>query len=482
MATRKLDQSQLELQAAESGNRAAQAAHDARQNREQRNLDRAERAREFDEGINQRELDRWNQQWQERRRARDQRESDLAERQAGKQRTTNFGTEGIGPDQPGGRGYQEPGKKEDPRLAEQKRQFDVRTQMQAADKGLVGGAQGIPGGNPGPDNPRLQALQQQNAAATARGDQQMAQGLEQNAQGKGFVKSAARVEQEKQAAELPRERALTARMSALERHRKNVADYKLATQKFYAANSAAARKEAKAEMEARNKQLFQPVKSTANLIERLRSEKAGGDDWAALREMVKNDPKAGVHAETIQEIDDNEFGENLGRFLNEKVGAQGVKYATETGVMPDSNQVPYYTAGMQLLTKNTVAARKQLSTGANALILRKRMGEEQFNRMVTELAGEFTMKGQDLEQVIRDAGLTDEDVKNSAQPPIPDPTHEQRPGPGGRVPPGGQITPEAALRREGKSVDQPLPGLEKIPPKPQYTPADQREPDPFGRW
>ena len=481
MATRKLDQSQLELQAAESGNRAAQAAHDARQNREQRNLDRAERAREFDEQINQRELDRWNQQWQERRRARDQRASDLAERQAGKQRTTNFGTEGIGPDEPGGRGYQEPAPAGDPRLEEQKRQFDIRTQMQAADKGLEQTGQGIPGGAPGPDNPRLQALQQQNAAATARGDQQMAQGLEQDPQGKGFVKSASRIEQEKQAQELPRERALTARMNALERHRQNVRQYKLATAKFYAPTTAAGKKEAKAEMEAKNKQLFQPIESTSKLIDRLRSEKAGGDDWAALREMVKNDPKAGVHAETIQEIDDNEFGENLGRFLNEKIGAQGVKYAFETGQMPDGTKVPYYTAGMQLLTKNTVAARTQLSTGANALILKKRLGEEQFNRLVTELAGEFTMKGQDLQQVMLDAGLTDEDVKNSAQRERPAPMMEHRGT--GQAAERGQVTPAGAAAKGGTDfTGQPYPGLEPIPRETQYPAADQREPDPFGRW
>lgn len=485
MATRKLDQSQLELQAAESGNRAAQVAHDSRQNREQRNLDRAEQAREFDEGINQRELDRWNQQWQERRRARDQREGALAERQAGQQRTTNFGTEGIAPDQPGGRGYQEPAPAADPRLEEQKRQFDIRTQMQAADKGLVQTGQ-LPGGAPaGGDNPRLAALQAQNQEGQARGDAQMAQGLEQNAQGQGFVKSESRIEQEKQAAALPRERALTARMSALERHRNNVAQYKLATAKFYAATSAASRKEAKAEMDKRDTALFQPIESTAKLINLLRTEKAGGSDWAALREMVKNDPQAGVHAETIAEIESNEFGENLGRFLNEKIGAQGVKYAFETGQMPDGTKVPYYTTGMQLLTKNHIAARNHLTTGANAIILKRQMGEERFNRMVTELAGDFTMQGKDLAQVLRDAGLTDEDVKNSAQQDQGPPMKEQRPGPGGEVPPGGQITPAGAAAKGGTDfTDQPYPGKEPIPQqrKKQDLSPGGIEPDPFGRW
>lgn len=472
MATRKLDQSQLELQAAESGNRAAQAAHDARQNRQQRNLDRAESGRQFDEGINQRELDRWNQQWQERRRARDQRASDLAERQAAKPRTTNFGTEGTLDQQPGGAPTDDPSKRE--QFDEQKRQFDTRTQMQAADKGLQQQTQ-LPGGAPvGGDNPRLAALQAQNQA---RGDEQMAQGLEQDTQGRGFVKSPSRIEQEKQAQELPRERALTARMNALERHRQNVQQYKLSTAKFYAATTAAAKKEAKAEMEKTNKALFQPIESTHGLIERLRSGKARGDDWAALREMVENDPRAGVHEATMQEIEDNEFEENLGRFLNEKIGAQGVKYATETGVMPDGTKVPYYTTGMQLLTKNHVAARAHLSTGANAIILKKRMGEEQFNRMVTELAGEFTMEGKDLAQVMRDAGLTSEDVKNSAQQDQGPAMMEHRGE--GEAAERGQITPAGAAAKGGTDfTNQPYPTAKppRQPPRGPYADLPGRMP------
>jgi len=445
VATPKLEQSRIELQAAESGNRAAQAAHDARQNRQQRNLDRSERAREFDEGINQRELDRWNQQWQERRRARDQRAGDLAERQDAKQRTSIFGTEGT-LDQAGGAPTDDPSKRET--FEEQKRQFDTRTQMQAADKGLEQQTQ-LPGGAPvGGDNPRLAALQAQNQAATARGDEQMAQGIEQDTQGQGFVKSASRIEQEKQASAMPRERALTARMAVIERARVNTRAYKLATAKFYAATTSAERKVASEEMDKRDKSLFQPIESTFGMLDRLRSEKGNlDDDWAALKDMVANDPKAGAHQATMDEIENNQFGENLGRWLNQKLGQQGMKYASQTGLMPDGKKVPYYTQGMQLLTKNHTTAVEELGAGANGIILRKKMGLEQFNRMVTELAADMAMKGIDLEQVYRDAGLTDEDVKNTAQRDTSTKMMEHRGE--GEVAERGQITPAGAAAKGG---------------------------------
>jgi hypothetical protein len=456
MPTRKLDQSRIELQAAESGNRAAQIAHDSRQNREQRNLDRSERAREFDEGINQRELDRWNQQWQERRRSRDARDRERAANQAAKPRTTNFGTEGT-LDQAGGAPTDDPSRRE--QFDEQKRQFDTRTQMTAADKGLVQQTQ-LPGGAPvGGDNPRLAALQAQNQAATARGEQQMAQGIEQDGK-KGFVKSASRVEQEKQAADMPRERALTARMNALERVKQNVRQYKLATAKFYAATSSAQRKEAQAEMEKTNKFLFQPIESTVKLMDALRTDKGQlASEWAALADMVAKDPKAGVHADTMREIETKTYGENLGRWLNQKLGAQGVKYAKQTGIMPDGTKVPYYTQGMQLLTKNHTTAYEEFSTGANAILLKRKMGDAQFNRMITELAADFAMQGKDLEQVFRDAGLTDEDVKNSAQRDEGPVLKEHRGT--GQAAERGQITPAGAAAKGGTDfTNEPYPTAE----------------------
>jgi len=422
--TDKLQQSQLMMSAADSGNAAAQRAHDSRQGRRQQDLNRAENARQFDAGVDQRNQDRWNQQWQAQRKAKDERAQKLSTDQANKQRGTNFGTEGRMEGDPRVTGNDQFDAQVEERrrefdqnaqlqreraaqdqsqfdsneqlkreqMGQQQQQFDTQTQMQAADKGLV--------------DPRMAQMQ----AEMNRGKEQMGQPIESDQNG-GFVKSQQRQDQEKMQGETAQANAETARVNAVLRRRELERSYQQEDVKFNAAKTASERKEAEAKRDAVDKQLIQPLESNNATMNRLRKGDQANDLWQSLAADAKGVPDEQA---IQQDIKNRTFGAALARFMNAKQSSLAIKYTAGTGNMPPGKTVDYSSAGMQLLVKNTTYARQKLLTGVNAQLFRA-MTQEDFISTVNKTAAEQTVLGRDMASIVAQSGVNGQDIRNQAQ-------------------------------------------------------------------
>ena len=455
--TNKLGQSQIMIGAAESGNNAAQRQHDSRQNRRQNDLDRGEKARQFDESINQREQDRWNQQWQQRRSDRAQRDETRAQNQAGKRRTSNFGNEGQDPgylaaDDPNTPANQENKRRWEAEHAEKQRQFDVKTEatqsrqeqdqsqfetttnMEAADKGLV--------------DPRMQQMQ----AEMQRGQEQMGKPVESD-QNKGFVKSPERKALEKQKGDTSAANAQTANTNAILRRRELERSYQQQDIKVNSAKTAAERKEATAKREAVDTQLRQPLEAVNVTLNKLRKGDQSNDLWEALKKDAVGVPD---EVEIQKNIKAKQFGPALANFMNAKQAKIAVKYTAGTGNMPSGKTVLYSTEGMQRLVKNTPWAAQKLLTGVNAQLY-KAMSQEDFISQVNKTAAEATIKGQDLSKLFDKSNVNADDARNRAEGGDSEPKYRYPTGPDGR--PVKTITTSEADKRDEEAdfSNQPYP-------------------------
>jgi hypothetical protein len=315
-ATRKLDQSQLMIQADAQGNQAVQQAHDSKQRNTQITAERDEGARQFDEQVEQQELDRWQRQWE------DKRANEFREKQ----------------------------------LAEGARQFDDQQALTAADRGLVptgGGesqqrigqqpAMGTTGGN----NPRMQAMM----AEMNRGAEQGRQGLEIDTQGRGYVKSQGRLEGEAAAQQTAMSDAQTRLINEQASYQRTVNSYQMAEMRMLAADTAAAKAEQEAALKELSTELMQPVKSTVGMLDRMNTPgKSSEGDWQTIVSELtppKGQPLPEQLKTLLTEAQGGVWTPGLQRFYQQKATAQAVKFIYGTGKLPEGDMVDFSSPGMR---------------------------------------------------------------------------------------------------------------------------------------
>lgn len=471
--TDKLRQSQLELQAGQSGESATQRSHEGLINTRQRNADRAESARQFDASVEQRNLDRYQRAWESNRQERARRDAQRAANQAQKPRTSNFGGEGY-------LAGQEPQPTGDPRLDETKRQFDASqqlqreqmgqqqqqfetsTDLQAASKGLTR-TEGNPAGNPGPDNPRLAALQQE---MDRRGREQMGQGLEQA--GRKFVPTPESMQAQQQNAELAeRDMRVKEQNVALRKKEQKLAHDRLDAQ-IAGARSAAERKELEAQQKQVREDGMQFIKSSASRLDRFMKGDYTQKDMQTLRNMLKN-PRDGVAPVGMaralyDEVEAGEIGPRVTQFLTEQVAAEAIDYIYATGYLPDGDLVDFGSAGMQEFSRRINEVKMALlpQTVAGKLftddpdfnagqVSKIKRGYSDRIRMMNKLTA-LLIKNQKPSTPL---GAMDQPQKPAYEQRRPTdaegrPTRELTPFERS----GGQITPEEAARKAGQSFDR----------------------------
>ena len=462
--TDKLKQSQIMLDAGQSGEAARQRSHESRISSSHRRADRAQQQSQFEEGIEQQNLDRWQRQWEQRRAERERRDQERAANQAAKPRTTNFGTEGRDPGGVVDPKLEENKRQFDQQMAEKQRQFDTSTELSAATHGLQRGG-GVAGGNPGPDNPRLQALQQE---MQQRSEKQMGMGVESKGR-RGFVPTPEAKEAAKRSAQLD-ERAMQAKeLTAAASWQRAVTAQQKATADVKAATTSAGRKEAEAKQKAAEESLEQPIKSDAARLDRFIKGDQTESVLQTLLSMLKNLLPVGVARDIHDEANRGEVGPAVTRFLSEKVAASAIQYIYATGKLPDGKLVDMSSAGMQEFSRRAIEARGLLlpNTVAGQLLTDKQIskvkrGYSDHLEMVHKLAALLVMKQQ--------PGMASAALGGQQEP-----THEQRradptrpPTPAERA---GQITPEEAGRRAEEGGGTAAPATGKKPYKPGRSPG-----------
>lgn len=450
-ATRKLDQSKLMLEAGQSGEAAVQRAQESRTRNVQQTRNRAEQSRQFNEQTNQRELDRWQRQWEEKR-ANDLRQQQLSEQ------SRQF----------------------DVSAGERAREFDVSTNLTAADKGLTptgaapaqvgGGGQQRIGQQPemgtqGGQDPRMASMQ----AEMRRGSTQMGHGLEIDTQGRGFVKSAQRQKQEAGAERRAESDTESRRISAVASYRRAVDAYKIAELRMDAAQSASARSAESAALKELKGQLMQPIKSTTATMNRMQNGKGTLQDWQSVAAEVANTPDAGSLNELKADIAANTWTDRLQSFMQQKVTVQALKYINATGELPDGELVDLSSPGMQMFTRSAadVAIMNSPQVAGPGQLLSFRDQAARI-RYIHRLAAWQVLNQKPL-STSGVGGAGPQGMPNPAAPgaePAPGPSHEERAGPGG-VPPGvaggppGQVGVAEAARR----APEPAPATGKKPYK-----------------
>lgn len=454
MATKKLQQSQLELQAGSSGESARQRSHESLVNSRQQDASRDESARQFDASNEQRSLDRYQRQWEQQRADRARRDAQRAANQAQKPRSTNFGNEGYVQGQeprPTGnpelderrRQFDESQELQRDRMAQQQGQFETRTDLQAATHGLQRSAPGA-----GAANPRLQALQQEMAQ---RQREQMGQGLEQTGR-RGFVPTPEAEQATQQRADLAERDMQTKELNAAANFKRAATAYERLGIQAQAAKTKEARAELQAKQKEQEKSLLQPIKASSGRLDRFMKGDYTQADMQTLRAMI-NDPTNGVPPVGTgraihDEVAAGQVGPRVTQFLTEQVAAKAIEFIYATGKFPDGDLVDFSSAGMQEFSRRAMEARRLLLPNT---VAGQMLNSEQVNQikrgyvdhlqMVNKLAALLVMKQQQSVPSGPSAALS----------PQEEPTHEQRradpsqpPRPAERA---GQITPDEAGKR-----------------------------------
>jgi hypothetical protein len=471
--TDKLEQSRIMLQAGQSGQSAKQRAQESA-------VAERQGERRMDISEEQSNLNRQQRQWEQTRSDRARREQDLARRQAGKPRTTNFGGEGYDPNaqqQPDAK-LEESKRQFDVSHTERQRQFDVSTDLAAAKSGLQQG--GTPGaeapfdprpglaeGEQGPVDPRLLQLQRD----MARGREQMNAGLESRGR-RGFVATPEAEAAGRQEAGMSERAMQVKELEAAAKWQSAVTSHGRLLAQENAAKSGETRATIRAKRLKVEESLMQPIKSSSAKLDRMMKGEGTEADWQSIESMLSKVPPVGNARASHEELAAREFGPALVRFIGEKVAANAVQYIYATGKLPDGGLVDFSSAGMQEFSQRAIEARQQLlpNTVAGQLLTDEEVGQVKRGwadhlLMVHKLAALLVMKKQKAGGVMPSAAM-------SAQQ---EPTHEQR-----RVDPSkpttfaeeyGQITPEEAGRRaeEAGGTAAPKTGLAPITdPNPEY--------------
>ena len=462
--TDKLRQSQLELQAGQSGESAKQRAHEGRTD---------SRHKRVNQDQNQQRIDlqqqaQWSRDWERTRADRAARDKTRADNQAAKPRTSNFGGEGYLEGQerkPSG----------DPRLDEQARQFDERlaqqdeqfqqsqqqqgeqfqtqTDLSAAKAGLEQA------------NPRLQAMQ----AEMRRGEEQMSQGIEQKGR-RGFVPTAEARAAGQRKAGLEEREIRAKEMNAAANYQRSVTAYSKLQAEEKAAKTGATRTQIAAKRAKIEESLAQPLKSGNGRMNRIMKGEATEADKQTLKSMIQDVPPVGNARATVEAINAGNLEDpNVIRFLGEKLAADAIQYVYATGKLPDGKLVDMSSAGMQEFSRRAIEARQLLlpNTVAGQMLTDQQVnqvkrGYDDHLEMVHKLAALLVMKKQQ-------AG---EAMPNPALQPGQDPTHEQRRatdaggqpvGPASPAERAGQINPAEAGRRAEEAGGTAAPATGKKP-------------------
>ena len=446
--TEKLRQSQLELQAGQAGESATQRSHESLMSTRHRNADRAQNARQFDSTIEQRNLDRYQRQWEERRQARSERDAIRAKNQAQKPRTTNFGGDGYLAGQErkpsGDARVDESARQFDQRQAQQSQQFqqsqaqqsqqfETKTDLSAASQGLER------------ENPRLQALQQE---MSQRQQEQMGQPTEQGGK-RGFVPTEAAKEKSSKDANLDERNMRVKEANAAANMQRAATSYEKLGAEMKAATTKSARADIKAKRKLVEDTLMQPIKSDSSRLDRFMKGDQTDADLQTLRAMLRDVPPVGISRALHDEVNSGEIGPNVTRFLTEKVAASAIEFIYATGKLPDGNLVDFSSAGMQEFSKRAMEARQLLlpNTVAGQLLTKEQVekikrGYQDHIEMIHKLGALLIMKNQPTMPMGATTGEQE-------------PTHEQR-----RADPSqpytpaelsGQITPAGAAAKGGRA-------------------------------
>lgn len=462
--TDKLRQSQLELQAGQSGENAKQRSYETKLN---------ERSRRVTEGQNQQRIDLQEQdQWSRQKRQSDAdraaRDKIRADNQAKKPQTTMFGGEGYLQGQErkpsGDARLDEQARQFDERLAQQDQQFQQSQQQRGQEfqtsTDLTAARAGLEQADP-----RMQAMQ----AEMQRGDQQMSQGIEQRGK-RGFVSTPeAKAEAAKEAG-LNERKVQAAELNAAANYQRAVTAYSKLQAEEKTAKSGATRTQIAARKAKVEESLAQPLKSGNARMNRIMKGEATEADLQTLRAMIQGLPPVGNARATVEAIEAGNLEDpNVIRFLGEKLAADAVQYIYATGKLPDGKLVDMSSAGMQEFSRRAIEARQLLlpNTVAGQMlsdeqVTQVRRGYSDHLEMVHKLAALLVMKKQQAGEAMPNAALT----------PGQEPTHEQRRatdaggqpvGPAGTFGERhGQISVSEAGRRaeEGGGTAAPATGLQ----------------------
>jgi hypothetical protein len=392
-ATRKLDQSRLELQASATGEQATQRAQESRTRNIQQSRNREEQGRQFDESTSQRELDRWQRQWEEKR-ANDLRQQQLDEQ------TRQF----------------------DVSAGQRDRQLGQRDEeigISAADKGLerkggaaqvqappTGGDQSRIGGQPelgtqGGVDPRMQAMQAEMARGNARGSAQMSQPIEQDTQGRGYVKTVGRQKAEAEAQGVARTKAASTAYAAITSRRR----LGFEMMKAQAAMDASDTKQARIDVAAAMKRAEGPLEDFTGLLDRLEksvdilnkpSRGLKQNDWNIVRKLFGKTEPVGNAKAVKEAIDSERVNPRLMSWLSEKQTHMVVQFVGEgTGVLPDSKYIDTLSEGWKVFNDQIQLAKMQygIDIGGPGGLMTTRTRFRQ-KRMAQKMAAKAILTGQ----------------------------------------------------------------------------------------
>ena len=469
--TDKLQQSQLELQAGQSGESARQRAHEGRTESRHKRVSQDQNQQRIDIA----QQSQWDQQWKQRRADRDARDAERAKNQAGKDRTTNFGTEGRDPSVPAGPDpkLDETKRQFDASHAEKQRQFDQSQQLDAAKAGLqVGGGASSQDAarvdqalEQNPNDPRLLQMQQE----MQRGNTQMQQGLEQKGK-RGFVPTQDARQESGRKAGIEERETRAKEINAAANYQRAVTSYSKLQAEEKSAKTGATRSQIQAKKRAVEESLSQPLKSGNARMNRVMKGEATEADAQTLRAMIEGVPPVGNARATVEAIKAGNFEDpNVVRFMGEKLAADAVQYIYATGKLPDGKLVDLSSAGMQEFSRRAIEARQLLlpNTVAGQMLTDQQVnkvkrGYDDHLEMVHKLAALLVMKKKQAGEAMPNAALT----------PGQEPTHEQRRatdaggqpvGPATPAERAGQINPAEAGRRAEEAGGRAAPATGKKP-------------------
>lgn len=438
MATKKLQQSDLMMRAGAQGEAAVQRAHEGRTQSAGRRKSQEIQERQIDESTEQRNLDRWQRQWEEKR------SSDERKRQFDvglEERQRQFDVSG-----------EQRGQQFEQAQKQQAQQFEEKQDLQAAGQGL----------QRAPD-PQTQARMNQMQAEMGRGDTQMAQGLEMGGQGGKWVATPGAKQAAGERADVAKTEADTARINAVANYQRSVDSYRIAEMKHQGASTAAGKAEAKAAMKVLDQQLMIPIKQTSGVLDRMMSIKGGTDqDWKTVNRMIDANKKE-LAGDLIAMKLDSEAGNwspRLEKFVEGKLGVQALKYMQSTGLMPSGEMVDPSSEAMQTFSRHAVTAKYDAAMTDRLLSIPDRLSKVKY---IVRRAAELALKGTP----------TPDPTPSTQGSQEADPTHVERRGrgPGSEGQPAGQpvtppvrnITEDEAKRRALEPVpveapDRPEPG------------------------
>jgi hypothetical protein len=355
---------------------------------------RTESARQFDESVNQRELDR-AQHVMER-----QRSERLARDDARRQQ--NFAPEQT--EDPAVALKREQLDLQRQQLAQQGQQFQQSTELEAAKSGLMraGGQPGTAGRDmagidaalqQNPDDPRLQRLRQE----MQQGREQMGMGIEST--GRSYVPTPEAMQAGTQTRETARMNAQAARDNATIRMREN----SRALQGLQAQiDGGSTDPQVRAMFKQHLKEIRKPLDSKINAQVAMSKGKATDKQWGELQSLLDEDVQNGIagdaHKELQAEVSAREYGPRVKTFLAEQTMDDFVKFVNYAqghypeGVIPDQS-----TEVWQTFSRNSRIAGQLLRSNLNAQFY-PIQGSETWKRMVNMHAAFLTRTGKNADK------------------------------------------------------------------------------------